>query len=285
MPTDPSTAPANATTRRSFLLLSAAGGAIVSAVALPLAAWSPSAGAAPAQVATGMDDVTFAGFTAPLELAATLAYQAAIDTELLDTDWTTGALEFQRHHQDVVVALTALLPTTAPPPVAAEAFSKPIATKVSAAVDQKAILGLLGDMEDVLSATHLMAIESIDDPVTASVAAQVLAAGAQRATALLLVSGADVKAITPEEANTDGALSPGDVAGAPPAGEKSGTGSGGGSGGSNSSGSSANKGNTGGKNDKPGGSSGTKDNSGGGTGDGTGSGSGTGSGNGSSSGN
>ncbi|MGI8710795.1 MAG: ferritin-like domain-containing protein [Acidimicrobiales bacterium] len=293
MPTDPSSAPAT-TTRRSFLLRSAAGSALATTgmLGLPLVAQVPAAGA---QESTGLDDEAFASFTAPLELGAVLAYQAGLDSGRLDGTWTTDALEFQGHHQDVVETLITLLPTTASPPVAADAFSQPIAKSISDASDQDGVLTALGEMEDALSATHLLALESIDDPVTAQIVAQVLAAEAQQATSLLRGGGADVKAVTPPAADTTGALSPGDVPGAPPAadggsdsggsdagsaGSDSGSGDSGSgsSGGSSSSGgnSSGGAGSSGGSadpagGDSGGGASGAGDPAGGGSGSGPGS--------------
>lgn len=217
MPTDPSSAPAT-TTRRSFLLRSAAGGALATTgvLGLPVAGLVPAAGA---QASEGLDDGALVSFTAPLELGAILAYQAGLDSGLLDTTWSANALELQGHHQEIIDTLTTLLPSTAVAPVAADAFSSPIADSISQASDQDGVLEALGQMEDVLSATHLLTLESVEDPITAQVVAQVLAAEAQHATALRRGSGADIEAVTPAAAEVAGAVSPGELPGAPPASE------------------------------------------------------------------
>ncbi len=222
MPTVPSSAPATATTRRRFLFHTAAGAAVLTTGVLgaPVVALMPAAGA---QASSGLDDETFVSFTAPLELAAVLAYQAAIDGGSLNAGYRDLAQEFQSHHQDVADALAAMLASTATPPVAAEAFSSPIGDSIRSAGGQAGVLATMAKMEETLSATHLLALESIIDAVTAETVAQVLATEAQQATVLSRGGGADLATVTPDVAGTDSAVRAGDVVGAPPSKAKDGS--------------------------------------------------------------
>ncbi len=215
MPTVSSSAPATATTRRRFLFRTAAGAAVLSTGVLgaPVVALMP---AASAQSASGLDDETFASFTAPLELAAVVAYQNAIDGGSVSAGYSDLLRDFQSHHQEVADTLATLLPATANPPVAAEAFSASVVDSIGAAGDQAGVLAAMAKMEETLSATHLLALETIIDTTTAKTVAQVLAVEAQQATVLAVGGGADLATATPDIAGTDNAVRPGDIAGAPP---------------------------------------------------------------------
>ena len=83
MPIDQSTDPVTATTRRTFLVRAAVGGALVTAgaVAAPV---GPFLGIAGAQESGEelLNDAEFGVFATPLELAAVLVYVAAIDERL-----------------------------------------------------------------------------------------------------------------------------------------------------------------------------------------------------------
>lgn len=243
MPTEQSTPPATATTRRSFLTRTAGFGAMatVATLASPghalvdgahAAGSAGSARAVPAQSSSDLSDADFAAFTTPLELAAVLAYQAALDSSVVGRSASSMVQKYQDHHQTVADTLTTLLAADADPPLPAMAFSDPIASSIKFAGAEPDILRALAAMENTLSATHLLALETLAEPVTAKVVAQVLATEAQQATALANAAGDDLAAITPPIATTADGLQPGDVAGAPPktAGSDSASGSDGSSG-------------------------------------------------------
>lgn len=265
MPTQPSTAPANATSRRTFLARAAVGGAVasVAATASPLGGWlAPSEAAAQA-----LADDQFAQFVAPLELAAVQVYQAALDGGQLSDAWSDRVLILQGHHQEVADALTELLPDgeTATP---LAAFAGPGRLGITGAADEDEVLGTLAGVEDTLSATHLLALASITDPTTAKLASQVLASEGQAAAALGTAAGVAVEGLTPSAASTDAAIEPGSLTDEASGGDDTGTDSG--SGGTDS-GSSGNAGS--GSTDSSDGSGGSGDNSGGGDSGGSGSGS------------
>ena len=195
MPTDTSTAAANATSRRSFLTrlvpkLQQSGGTF--------------------------DDGTLAEFLTPLELGAVQICQLALDGGKLDTIWTPLVQKLQAHHQTVSDTLTAMIPTTAAAPLASDDLVKQLGAAVSSATDLPTTLVALAAVEDLLSATHLLSIATIPDPVTAKVIAQVLAAEAQNAAALGHAGNQTIEQLTPKVATDAGGLAPGDLADAPP---------------------------------------------------------------------
>lgn len=206
MPTDPSTAPATATTRRAFLARTAVGGALATAVlAGPLRDLLPTAGAQGA--ADVLDDATFGTLTAPVELAAVQAYQAALDADVVDATWSGHLATFQAHHRTVAGALEGLRGSSAPTPsVPDPALVDTYTGQIEAAADQAALLGVLSGLEDAISATHLAALSSIPDPVTAKTVAQVLAIEAQTAAFLGTGAGLDLAELTPAESSTEAAL-------------------------------------------------------------------------------
>ncbi|MEO6627658.1 MAG: ferritin-like domain-containing protein [Aquihabitans sp.] len=209
MPIEP-TDEVNATTRRAFLTRSAAGGALVAAVAATGIAGGLGGGNAGAQTAGGagaLDNGSFAALAAPLELAAVQAYQAALNGTALDTSWQQAARTFQSHHLAVATRLATLLPVTTPPtpapgPDAAvmAQFSPPTGA------DQTAVLTTLASLEEALAATHLSVIASLEDTSLAKTVAQILAVESQQAVALGRASGATVQSLTPAVAPTTGSL-------------------------------------------------------------------------------
>jgi len=285
VPPEQSTPPATATTRRSFLTRTAGLGALatITTAVSPAHSLVDAAAAAGAASAAGsrrvqastdqVSDADFAAFTAPLELAAVLAYQAALDSSAVGAA-SSMIQTFQDHHQTVAETLTTLIAADADPPLPATAFSDPIASSIQFAGAEPDVLRSLAAMENTLSATHLLALETLAEPVTAKVVAQVLATEAQQATALANTAGEDLNTITPAVATTASALQPGDVAGAPPQAETtSSDGTDSGSGGSNGTSSgSGNQGGTGTGGNDSGGSSSDSNSGGGSTDSGSGSG-------------
>jgi hypothetical protein len=221
VPTDPSTATANATSapsatsRRTFLTRTAMGGALVTAGVI--AAPAIGLGGATVAGADTLDDSDYVYFAGPLELAAVEIYQAALDNSVVDPSSDTFSMlqDLQQGHSAAATAIASQLPTTATPAVAAPGFTAELKPGAAQAKSVEALMQLLAGVEDQLSATHLSALESIVDAVTAKAAAQILAAEAQNAAALGLMGGGKVSDLSPAEGSTDGAIKPGDVDGAP----------------------------------------------------------------------
>ncbi|MCB1040087.1 MAG: ferritin-like domain-containing protein [Acidimicrobiales bacterium] len=208
MPIDQSTPPAAGTSRRTFLVRSALGGALAAAgVAAPTAGLLPFGG--PISFAGAQDDdliidADYAGFAIPLELAAVQAYEKVLATTpaVLDDDATAYARAFQSHHQSVATTLATLLAEGADTPSADE----DVAAQISATGDAAAIAGSLASLEDSLAATHLAVIPQLRDAITAKLAAQIAGIESQQATVLGLAAGTALEALTPAEAPTEAAI-------------------------------------------------------------------------------
>ncbi|MBX3284701.1 MAG: ferritin-like domain-containing protein [Actinobacteria bacterium] len=208
MSIDPTEATAAATTRRTFLARAAFGGALVGvATAGPLRSMLGVAGAQEAELDAdeGLENDAFAALAVPLEMAAVQAYQAALETSSLDADTTTTARMFQTHHQTVVDALTPLLAEGSATPRPDETVMSTTVAAIEGNADQTAILTSLSELEDVLAATHLYAVGSLDDNSLAKTVAQVLAVESQQAVALGRAADIDLTELTPDEASTAGA--------------------------------------------------------------------------------
>lgn len=211
MSIDPTEAMAAATTRRSFLARAALGGALVSvATAGPLRSMLGVAGAQEAEGAEleasdALDNETFAALAVPLELAAVLAYQAALEGSVLDETATTNTRLFQTHHQTVVDALTPLLSEDAGAPGPDETVMASTVATIQGNPDQPAILAALAELEEVLAATHLYAVGGLTDSSLAKTVSQVLAVESQQAVAMGRAVEIDLAELTPAQAGTTGA--------------------------------------------------------------------------------
>jgi hypothetical protein len=209
VPIDQSTEPAAATTRRTFLARTALGGALVTAGVLA----SPIGGSvlvAGAQGTNGtLSDGDFASFAAPLELAAVQAYLAAITSGQLEAEAEEWARLFTRNHQGVADLLATLVVEGDPVPRADEALTTQSTQAIETAADEAGVLRVLADLEGTIAATHLSAIESLADATTARTVAQVAAVESQQSALLAVAAGDTIDDVTPREATTDGALTPG----------------------------------------------------------------------------
>lgn len=208
MSIDPMEAMAAATTRRSFLARAALGGALVSVATVgPLRGMLGVAGAQEAELeaSDALGNETFAALAVPLELAAVLAYQAALEGEVLDETTTTNARMFQAHHQTVVDALTPLLSEDDGAPRPDETVMSSSVQEITGNPDQNAILTALTELEEVLAATHLYALGGLIDKSLAKTVAQVLAVESQQAVAMGRAADLDLVGLTPAEAGTTGA--------------------------------------------------------------------------------
>jgi hypothetical protein len=212
VPIDPSTEPAAATTRRTFLVRSAMGGALVTAGALasPLGSLLPTAGA---QVGTSdlLSDEDFAAFAAPLELAAVQAYLTAVTSGTLTDQPLEWARLFARNHQSVADLLSTLIAEGEPAPRADATLSAQLTSSLEAAADVTAIAAVLAELEETIAATHLSAVEALADSTTALTVAQVAAVESQQAALMGSLSGTSIEELTPMEASLELALSPSDA--------------------------------------------------------------------------
>lgn len=204
MPIDQPEATATVNPRRAFLARAAVGGALVTAgsIAGPLL----GSGAAGAQDDAGagdtLDDEAFATIAVPLELAAVQVYEAATGVEGLADDELETLRLFQSHHQAVADTLSGWYegdePLVEDPAVLARADA--------VAGDRTAAMTGLAELEEALAATHLDALASIKDVITAKTVAGVLAVEGQHAVALTILAGSDLAAAVPATVTTDGSL-------------------------------------------------------------------------------
>ena len=212
MPIDKPEATAATTTRRTFLARAAVGGALVGAGAAvgPLGLFAPAAGAQAAPDATldgapPLDNVTFAAFATPLEMAAVQAYQSALDSEQLNSRWRRMTLQFQTQHQTAATALTDQLADDAGTPEPNDLVLSEARAAIDAASDQEAVLIALSDLEETTAATHLYALSGLEDTSLAKLVAQVLAVESQQCVVLGRAGGLDVESLTPASVSTQAA--------------------------------------------------------------------------------
>lgn len=210
MPIDTPEASAAPTTRRAFLTRAALGGAVVTAgaVAGPFGRLVPLAGAQDGgSGGDPIDDVALLEFAGPLEKAAVLAYQAAIDNGSLDEDWTELARQFQSNHRDAAEALTANAGEVEEEPAPSQELMTRFVAPLEGA-DEPTTLRTLSEMEDLIATSHLAALVSIPDPVSSKAVAQVLAVESQQAVLLGRAAGIALDELTPAVASSEGGLEP-----------------------------------------------------------------------------
>jgi hypothetical protein len=155
-----------------------------------------------------LNDAEFGVFATPLELAAVQVYQQAIDTELLDEEWTERARQFQTHHQAVADTLNPLRGEAASAARPDEALVAQGASALEGAADQAAVLTVLGELEDTLAATHLAAVPELRDSFLAATVSQVLFVESEQAALLSTAGGGSIEDATPATASTEGAILP-----------------------------------------------------------------------------
>ena len=206
MQTDQSTDSATATTRRTFLTRAALGGALVSAAAVVLPAVTSGTPAGAVGDRGTLKDPDFVAFATPLELAATLAYTRALQSNLLDVTWTARATEFRSHHQSIADTLVTLGDPNAPAPEADATIGKTWLDAVSAAKEQNPLLLALATIEDTLAATYLAAVGQLAEQSTAKTITQALAVEGQQAALLAVGGGTPIPAVTPATSSVTGAI-------------------------------------------------------------------------------
>ena len=221
MPHDKPEAEAVPTNRRTFLARAALGGALVTvATAGPLGRLLPAA----AQQGDGssddggggasdlLEDRDVAAQLTPLELAAVQVYESAASNGALDLEWTDLVRRFQTHHQAAADGLGAMVHADDPEPTADPTILAGSGAAVEAAGDQDAILSALAELEELLAATHLWALGSISEQITARLVMQVQATESQQAVVLARATGTAIAELTPATAP----VADGPVASSPP---------------------------------------------------------------------
>ena len=209
MPHDKPEAEAVPTNRRTFLARAALGGALVTvATAGPLGQLLPAA----AQEGDGssddgggtssdlLEDHDVAAQLAPLELAAVQVYESAASNGALDLEWTDLVRRFQTHHQAAADGLGAMVHADDPEPTADPTILAGSGAAVEAAGDQDAILSALAELEELLAATHLWALGSISEQITARLVMQVQATESQQAVVLARATSTAIAELTPATA-------------------------------------------------------------------------------------
>lgn len=208
MPIDNPEATADATSRRAFIARSAIGAAVVGSGVLagfgqflPAGAQTdePTGDDGPTGGAE-LDDDAVGRFLAPLELGAVQAYQRAIDSGQVN-GFEEEARRYRAHHSEAAGLLSAL--------IVDGSDDEPVGPDEIVASTGAGGLNALAEMEAVLAATHIVAIEQMTDPVTALQSARISAAQSQQAAALFLAGGGEAVTATPAEVDLSGARQPG----------------------------------------------------------------------------
>lgn len=205
MPIDKPEATAAMNTRRTFLARAAMG----SAFAVTAGSLLPSlrVGAQPAPVPDGLDDDRYLVMADQLHRAASIVYVNASSNPGLSDEARDAIMALEADHQTVVDAFRALMGSSAskvdtvPDPTV-------VAVGDSLGGDEGSVLRSLAELEEQLSATHLWAIGSLDDGVTARSAAAAAASSGQRATHLGRLAGADLASLAPATVDDAQAIGP-----------------------------------------------------------------------------
>lgn len=167
--------------RRDFLVRAGAGGAaaVFGAGTLSLAALAPAAVAATEPELTAGDKAILE-FAQGLELAAVLAYEAAIATNRLDAVVTETARTFAQHHSDHAAEIGTLAGKSAPN-AANKQLLQLFEPDIAAAADQDAVLRTLFKLEQGAAATYQLALGTIEQPATAAPVSTILPVEGQHA--------------------------------------------------------------------------------------------------------
>lgn len=206
MPHDKPEAEAVQTNRRTFLARAALGGALVTvATAGPLGQLLPAAaqeGEGAGEPGGGgssdqLQDRDVAAQLTPLELAAVQVYESAASNTALDLEWTALVRRFQTHHRAAADRLGEMVHADDAEPTADPTILEGTGAAVESAGDQDSILSALAELEELLAATHLWALGSISEPVTARLVLQVQATESQQAVVLARATGTSITELTP----------------------------------------------------------------------------------------
>lgn len=193
-------------TRRSFLKLVAAGGALTAGSQfLPLGRLVPAAWA---QDGDGPDDGEIAAFAQSLELAAAAAYGAVIDTGKLTEPIAEVARLFGSHHAQHAEAIGGLLGNATVEDPNAKLLAE-FTPRIRAAADQDALLELALGLEESAAATYYTALGTLEQ-TPAKAVATILPVESQHAVVLATVLDKPMSEYLPVEQTEATALRPAD---------------------------------------------------------------------------
>ncbi len=202
-------AEAVATSRRSFVRNAAVGAAVLGAAAATGVSLASSAGAADTTTTETLSavDTELLIFLQGISLAAQQALQTSSDAGFLSSTYSERLREFSRHHRDQAASLAALLPTD----VAAATPANPtllgqMNAKIGGAGSQSALLGVVGEYEENLSATFIVALGQTDHYSVAEAIAGCAPILGQQASSFLADAGEPQSTWLPAFAPTTGAL-------------------------------------------------------------------------------
>jgi hypothetical protein len=203
------TAEAVGHSRRGFLTRVAVGGAVlaVGSQVVPTGGLLPLGAQEDDTVALDADETTLQ-FLASVALAAADAHRAGAEVAGIEETTVEVIRSFGANHRTQAGALNALIPEDALVTVPNEALLSEATAALAGAGDEVAVLGVLRDMTEQIAATHLAALESVEDQNDAGVIAAALGTVSQQATVLAVLGGDSVEAASPATQTTEGALTP-----------------------------------------------------------------------------
>lgn len=210
--------------RRSFVRTAALGAAALGAAAATGTALASAAGASEsmtsssggASSAAGSAEATLSAADTQLLLflhgvstAAQQALQAGADQSYLTSTYAERLREFSRHHRDQAARLAKLLPTD----VAATSVANPsllaqMNGRIGGAGSQTALLGVVAEYEETLSATFIDALAEAEHFTVAEAIAGCAPILGQQAASLGADAGEPQPQWLPAFAPTTGALTP-----------------------------------------------------------------------------
>lgn len=196
--------------RRGFLTRVAVGGAAlaVGSQVVPVGGLLPL-GAQEGEVALDADETTIQ-FLASLALAAAEAHRAGAAVEGIPESTVEVIRSFGAHHRTQAAALNSLIPVEALVEVPNATLVDEATSALAAASGAPAVLGVLRDVTEQIVATHLAALESIEDQNNAAPIAAAMGTVSQHAVVLGVLGGETAEATSPATQTTDGALTPAD---------------------------------------------------------------------------
>jgi hypothetical protein len=194
--------------RRGFLARVAVGGAVlaVGSQVVPTGGLLPLGAQEDDTVALDADETTLQHL-ASIALAAAAAHRAGAEVAGIQETNVEVIRSFGDHHRRQAAALNGLIPEEALVEVPNETLLSEVTAALEGA-DEVAALAALKDMTEKIAATHLAALESVEDQNDARTIAAALGTVSQHAVVLGVLGGESVEAASPETQSTDGALTP-----------------------------------------------------------------------------
>lgn len=194
-------------TRRSFLAKAglSAGLVTIGGSAFSLRSLMPAAAQEKGEKKLADGDI--AAFAESLELAAVEAYKAAAASGMLDAAVVEVGTMFAGHHAEHASAFGSAagrLATGRPNPKLLEA----VGGQLSAAKNQKAILGIAFDLENAAVATYMFALGALEAPGALALTASILPVESQHAVVLGSVLGKTAEDYLPSFETSDKAVDP-----------------------------------------------------------------------------